>query len=104
MQSIFENSCTSLGPSLRDLVGNFHASLNKSVDEVFRASSIGSQFHDDIANNGITLRFLKVAALEDGDGFTESEDVFDPPADPEVIKIVAGSFFRPFLVKPYFLA
>lgn len=82
--SISEDSCASLGPYLRGLVGNFCTGLNKSVDEAFRADFIGSQFHTNTAIDVITF-FFKGAVSEDGDGFTEGEDVVHSPAEPVVI-------------------
>lgn len=55
IQFLVAEYCVTLGPSLRGLVENLGAGLNISVNEAFRADSIGSQFLADTANDGITL-------------------------------------------------
>lgn len=84
---IFEDSCALLRPSLRSLVENFYAGLNKPVSKAFCADSTRSQFHADAAIDCIKLRFPEGALSDDGDGNTKREGVVDPPADPEVIKL-----------------
>lgn len=99
---IVEKSGALVGLSHRGLVQNFFASLNKSVNEFFDACSIRSQLHADASIDGITLRFLEVAALEDGDGSIKSEVVFQPPADLEVIEFQLVFLFRPSFVSLFF--
>lgn len=85
--SIVDESGSSVGSFLRGLAENFRVSLIKSVNEASLAGSIGSPFHADAGNDGITLRFSEGAALDDGDGSTKSEDVVDPPVDTEIITL-----------------
>lgn len=75
-----------LGPYLRSLIKTFSASLDKSLSEAFRPGSIEAPFHADAAVDGIKLRLLKGAALDDEGGSTKSADVVEPPADTEVIE------------------
>lgn len=82
---IAEDSCAMLGPSIKSLVDDFCADLNKLVSETLRATSIGSHFHADAGVDGIALCVLEGAASDNGDGFTKGEDVFYPPADRNVI-------------------
>lgn len=81
-RSIVEDSCASLVLSLRKLVANFRAVLNKSVTEAFGAGCIGFQLFANTAIDGITVHDLKGAAWDDGDGSTKNEDFVDPTADP----------------------
>lgn len=74
-------------PSLRILVENFHAGLNKVVSGAFRADSFGSQWHANVTMNGITLRVSEVAASDDVDGSAKVEDIVHPLADPEVVEL-----------------
>lgn len=76
-----------LWSSLRALVENIRAGLNKSVNEVFRAGSVDSLFHVDNAIDSITLRYPEGALSDDGDGSTKGEEVVDPPAKPEAIEL-----------------
>lgn len=61
--------------------------LNNSVNESFRAGSIGSQIHPDDVVHGITIRFSKGAALDDSGGSTRRKDVIDSLADHDVIEL-----------------
>lgn len=85
--SITEDSCASIGPSQQGLAENFHANMDKSKKETFRAVYTGPQFYADTAVNGTTLRFSEGAVSDGGDGLTKSEHVFDSPADLEVIDL-----------------
>lgn len=87
IRSVVEDSCATLGPSLRSFVENFGAGLNNSVSEAFRAGFIGSQLHDGAAIDRITLRFSGGGASENGGGYTKGRDVFDPSVDSEVIEL-----------------
>lgn len=60
--SIFEDLCTSIGPCIRDLVENFRAVLNKSVNDASRTGCPGSHLHTDAAIDGVTLRFSESTA------------------------------------------
>lgn len=62
IRSIVKHSCASLGPILRGLLDNFRAGLNKSVNEVFCAGSIGPPSHADTAIDGVTVCFSEGAA------------------------------------------
>lgn len=84
---IIEDSCSSLRPSLWSSVETFRAGFNKSVKQRFRAGSIDYQLHAEPAIDGITHHVWKGAALHDGANSTNDEEVFDPPVDPEVIKL-----------------
>lgn len=83
--SIVEDSCASVESSLQGLVDGFRADLNKSTADVFRAGSIGSEFHAETAIDGTTLRFSDGSGSDDGAGSTKGGVVYDPPADSEVI-------------------
>lgn len=86
-RSIVEDSSASLGPSLKDLVENLRAALNKSAEKAYCAGSIISHFHAVIAIDDITVRLSEGAASDDGDASTKDEDVVDPQADLEVIEL-----------------
>lgn len=79
--------CASLGPFLRSLVESFRVGLSKSVNETFRTGYIGSKLHANPTLDGITPLFLEGIVLEDNDSSNKGEDVFDTPADTEVIKL-----------------
>lgn len=87
IQSIVENFYTSPGSSLRSLAEIFRASLNKSVNDAFRAGSLGTQFHADASIDGIALRFLECPASDGGDGSTKAKDIVDSLADPWIIEL-----------------
>lgn len=87
IQSIAEDSCASLRPSLIGLAESFLACLNQSGNEVFGAGSIGSQLHVNTAIDDITLRFQKGAASDDCLGFSKVEEVVDPSAHLEIIEL-----------------
>lgn len=52
---------------------------------LFFAGSVGCLFHVDATIDVITLLLLESAASDDGGNYTKGEDVFDTPADGEVI-------------------
>lgn len=54
---IVEDSCASLGPSIRSFVEHFCVVLDELVIEAFRAGSIAFQFHADAFIDKITVRF-----------------------------------------------
>lgn len=56
-------------------------SLNRSVNERICAGSIRFPFHAHAAVDGITLRFLEGAQLDDGDGSNKVENAVDPLTD-----------------------
>lgn len=72
---ITDDSCPSLGPSLRILVENLRAGRNETVDESFQGSSNHSQIHADTAIDGVTPGFSEGAALDDGYYSSKREDV-----------------------------
>lgn len=55
--------------------------------EAFRVGSIHSHFHADTASDGITLRFLKGVALENGGVPQKGEDVVDPANGPVITEL-----------------
>lgn len=83
------------------MVENFHEGLNRSVDEAFRVSSIGSRFKVDTAIDGITLCVLEGATSDDGDSSTKGEEGTAFSADPDVIELLLVLFFPVFLPKVF---
>lgn len=65
----------------QDLIENFRSGHNKLVSAVVRLGTFGSQVHVDAAVDGITLCSSDGIALDNGDRFTKSEEVFDRPVD-----------------------
>lgn len=92
VRSVVDSLCATLGPSLRSLVENFLADLNKAVGEAFCASSLDSQARADAAIDGITLCFTGGAASKNGGSSTKSWHVVDTPVDPEVIMLKVVPF------------
>lgn len=73
-RSVVVDSCASYGLSLRQLVENFRAGLNKSASEAFCVGSIKSQFFADDSIDGLTLRLSEEAASDDSEGSTKNKD------------------------------
>lgn len=87
IRTIVEDSCVSLVQTLRRLVENFRAGHCKSVNKVFPAGSIGSQFHVNAAIHGITDQVSECAASDDGHDLNKGKDFVDLPADADVIEL-----------------
>lgn len=102
-RSIVEDSCPSMGPLLRSFVENFHADLNRLLSERFRAGPVVSQFHANVAIDGITSRFLEGAVSDNGDGSTKCGDVIDPPVDPISLSCSYCFPSQPQLINTFFL-
>lgn len=81
-----EGLWATVSQSVRSLVANYCAGVNKPVGEVFRASSFCSHFHADTGIGGITLGILRGAASEGATVSTSYDGVFDWPVGNHLIE------------------
>lgn len=87
IRSIIDRFCATYGLLLWSLAKTYRAGIYESLEESFSAGFIGSQFHDSAAMNDTTVRFSGGAALDDSDFHIKSEEVIDPSAHTEVMKL-----------------
>lgn len=71
--------------------------------KAFRAGSVSSQFHADVAIDCIIILFSGGAASDDRDSSTKGGDAIDSPVNPEVIHLWLVFPFRQLVVNLYFL-